>query len=481
MGRNALTRYSLFSEIPSRLKLELIKLCVDKSPILDRSIGAVIGMGIGDATGAPLEFIPCVDEYKKSFFSLTPQNNDGRRYVREQNAFRLKRGQWTDDASMGLCMADSLILHKGYDGSDIRVRFWNWWNAGYCNAFRLDTDNQSGSSVGLGGNISKSIYSMAHGQKPSPRFMARGNDSGNGSLMRLAPIPVFFSHFQGDEELLNIALRHAKESNFTTHPGHIAAEACALMSFVIIRAIHRPNGKFENVREFLDTVTGEYLERLEKENTSSKMRLHEISQTKEFAQLKAKLEQANYQNVYGHETPSELQIAVGELHSQIMAQCFVIRLLRSAESDDSTERCWNWKCRYGELGIDLTMRNRGSRYNGYPNTQGYFGSYCMDGLAMGLHSVYNSKSFGDAVEKAVNMLGDADSTGSIAGQMAGAWYGFKSVFYDVDGEQFLWRQLARWSDYEFGVRAVLLTVMGKDAAEKYKAQRGKDKEKKAEQ
>merc|ERR1712087_885159 len=90
---------------------------------------------------------------------------------------------------------------------------------------------------------------------------------------------------------------------------------------------------------------------------------------------------------------------------------------------------------------------------------------------MGMHALFNSESLGDAVEKAVNLLGDADSTGSIAGQMAGAWYGFSDVFYDVDRQQFLWRQLAKWSDYEFGIRAVLLTVMGKDAAGQYKVER----------
>ena len=59
-----------------------------------------------------------------------------------------KPGQWTDDASMALCMADrcvfilpwtpfpetyiplmhiSLIAKVGFDGSDMRIRFWNWW------------------------------------------------------------------------------------------------------------------------------------------------------------------------------------------------------------------------------------------------------------------------------------------------------------------------------------------------------------------
>ena len=48
-------------------------------------------------------------------------------------------------------------------------------------------------SVGLGGNISKSIHSMREGERPSEIFHSQGEDSGNGSLMRLAPIPIFFA------------------------------------------------------------------------------------------------------------------------------------------------------------------------------------------------------------------------------------------------------------------------------------------------
>eukprot|EP01083_Nonionella_stella_P293691 998859_1 len=107
------------------------------------------------------------------------------------------------------------------------------------------------------------------------------------------------------------------------------------------------------------------------------------------------------------------------------------------------------------------MINRGSKYNGYPNSEGYFGSYCMDGIAMGLYSVYNSNSFGDAIENAVNLLGDADSTGSIAGQIAGAFYGFKNVFYNKNNQGYLFKLISQWDKYDFGLRAILLYCIGK--------------------
>ena len=92
----------------------------------------------------------------------------------------------------------------------------------------------------------------------------------------------------------------------------------------------------------------------------------------------------------------------------------------------------------------------------------------MDGLAMGLHSCYNSTSFGHAIQNAVNLLGDADSTGSITGQMAGAFYGFKNVLYNTKNERFLFNQISKWDDYEFGLRGILLYIIGNEFAEKYK-------------
>lgn len=54
---------------------------------------------------------------------------------------------------------------------------------------------------------------------------------------------------------------------------------------------------------------------------------------------------------------------------------------------------------------------------------GYIGSYCMDGFAMALHTVWNTKSFKQCAIMNADMGGDCDTIGSIAGQMAGAIYG----------------------------------------------------------
>jgi len=71
-------------------------------------------------------------------------------------------------------------------------------------------------------------------------------------------------------------------------------------------------------------------------------------------------------------------------------------------------------------------------------------------MAMALNAVARSSNFGSAIENCVNMLGDADSTGAVAGQIAGALYGFKSIPTGMKTD--LWR----WDDGQVALRAALL-------------------------
>ena len=106
------------------------------------------------------------------------------------NQFDLKPGQWTDDASMGLCLADALLANEGrYDGATVRIWFHNWWFNGLNNAFRLDRSRRNihcgdSLSVGLGGNIAQSLQEIEicarRGDQVPPRFGASNSDAGNG-------------------------------------------------------------------------------------------------------------------------------------------------------------------------------------------------------------------------------------------------------------------------------------------------------------
>jgi ADP-ribosyl-[dinitrogen reductase] hydrolase len=130
----------------------------------------------------------------------------------------------------------------------------------------------------------------------------------------------------------------------------------------------------------------------------------------------------------------------------------VRRLLASGEPEGSKERCWNWRA--PSLEIHAAIASRGHEYHGYPVLPGYFGAFCMDGLAMALWAVRGSSSFDGAIERCVNLLGDADSTGAVAGQLAGAFYGLGAVHP-------AWRRDVKvWDDDDAPVRAALLFALG---------------------
>lgn len=67
-----------------------------------------------------------------------------------------------------------------------------WWQLGYCNAFGYDEERLHGGSVGLGGNIGASFEEF---KEMHSKYTSAGdrNTSGNGSLMRLAPVATFFA------------------------------------------------------------------------------------------------------------------------------------------------------------------------------------------------------------------------------------------------------------------------------------------------
>lgn len=396
MDGKSLQRCTPFEQVTLSLaEREALCEALSSDTDFDRGMGSVVGMAVGDAVGAPLEFIDATDPgHAESSYS---RETDA--YQRPFNKFRLRPGQWTDDASMGLCLADSLLSMGRFDGSDVRVRFWSWWFRGSNNAFRKDLDRHG--SVGLGGNISRSLYSMQPGKPVCKIFPSQGADAGNGSLMRLAPVPL------AHRTSAAAAARAAFASSLTTHPGPIAAEACAFLATLLVRAMaeFRTTDVAEGARAFLERVADEYVT----------------------------TELCGGREVGGR--PGTVELA---------------RMLRSSEADGGFERCWNWRA--ASLEVRATLAARGSTYNGYPNARGYFGSFCLDGLAIALHSIAATDSFGGAIERCVNHLGDADSTAAICGQIAGALYGWRAI----DAR---WKsQLHRWDDAEIALRAALLTA-----------------------
>lgn len=176
---------------------------------LDRHRGALLGLACGDAVGTTVEFQP-----RGSFAPLTDMVGGG--------PFGLRAGQWTDDTSMALCLAESLLAQHGCDPQDQMTRYANWYQWGYWSS--------TGHCFDIGMATRAAIQ----------RFLATGeplagspdpDQAGNGPLMRLAPVPMFFGP---DESLVQ---RMAELSSRTTHAAPECLQACRLFAVALARAL----------------------------------------------------------------------------------------------------------------------------------------------------------------------------------------------------------------------------------------------------
>jgi ADP-ribosylglycohydrolase len=215
----------------------------------------MLGMAIGDSMGHRFEFLPVV--YNRS--ELIDMGNG------EGGKFHLLPGQWTDDTAMGLCLADSLIVNKGnFNAHDLMHRFLSWWYGGYNNAFRKDYSRFNKNSVGLGGTISESFKNYL--EYPLVETSAGDkHSSGNGSIMRNAPVPICFHND------INKAMEIAKKQSLVTHQGIEAAECCRLLTYIIVKILNRNSEKLNDILDNLagfqtDCISVKYLALSKQEN-----------------------------------------------------------------------------------------------------------------------------------------------------------------------------------------------------------------------
>lgn len=175
---------------------------------LNRARGALLGLACGDALGTTVEFKP-----RGSFHPLSDITGGG--------PFKLLAGQWTDDTSMALCLASSLI-ENGFDLHDQISRYVRWQTQGYM------------SSNGRCFDIGNATWDALDAFKRSGDALAGSTEpdsAGNGSIMRLAPVPI---HYLDRPEL---ALDLCEEQSRTTHQAPECLMACRLLGEVLIRAL----------------------------------------------------------------------------------------------------------------------------------------------------------------------------------------------------------------------------------------------------
>lgn len=274
----------------------------------DKFRGALLGLATGDALGTTVEF-----SRRGTFEPLTDMVGGG--------PFSLKPGEWTDDTSMALCLGQSLITCNGMNLSDQLDRYIEWWRSGH--------NSVTGECFDIGNTVRKALENFAVTDNPHSGS-SDPMSAGNGSIMRLAPVPMFFAY----DKLL--AGNQAAESSRSTHGAKDAVDACYVYAQLIVATL-QGQSKYEILSEQPIISYG-------KENFSPGI---------------TAIIQGNYKN---------------------------------------------------KATIDI----QGS-------------GYVVQSLEAALWAFYNTSSFEEGALKAVNLGDDADTTGAVYGQIAGAYYGMKGI------------------------------------------------------
>lgn len=204
----------------------------------DRFRGALLGLAAGDAVGVTLEFC------SRGSAVLTDMVGGG--------AFGLRPGEWTDDTAMALCLATSLLEKNGFDAEDQMQRYVRWWETGYLSS--------TGRCFDIGSTVEQALRTyIDEGRIAGP---SGKRSAGNGSIMRLAPVPMFY---YPDEEA---AIIYSAESSRPTHGAEECIDACRLLGGMIFRALAgrtkedvlRGDAGFRGAEKIAAIARGEYAE-----------------------------------------------------------------------------------------------------------------------------------------------------------------------------------------------------------------------------
>ncbi len=278
---------------------------------MDRHLGCLFGLATGDALGTTLEF--------KSPGSSAPIHD-----IVGGGPFGLEPGQWTDDTSMALCLAESLIEKSDFNLRDQCERYVKWMQDGHLSS--------NGRCFDIGNTVSRALRDFQRSGDPYSGPTGE-YDAGNGSIMRLAPVPMFFAN---DAEQ---AIHLAGESSRTTHGTIACIDACRSMSGILV-ALLEGTSKDEVLATRFHPSRGAWLE--------------------------------------------------------------------------------------GELCPDIEKIANGSfKTKQPPEIRGT--GYVVHSLEAALWAFHHSTCFRDGALLAVNLGDDADTTGAIYGQFAGACYGYENI------------------------------------------------------
>jgi ADP-ribosyl-[dinitrogen reductase] hydrolase len=175
----------------------------------DRAAGALLGLAVGDAVGTTLEFAA-----PGSFEPIDDMVGGG--------PFGLRPGEWTDDNSMALCLAESVLDRDGMDLSDQLSRYLLWFEHGYLSS--------NGRCFDIGFTTSSQLRRFTSSGEPvDPR--PDQDAAANGSLMRLAGVPIRWHRDPAEAADMSGACSRS------THAAERPVDACRVLGAMLASLI----------------------------------------------------------------------------------------------------------------------------------------------------------------------------------------------------------------------------------------------------
>ena len=176
----------------------------------DRAVGTLLGLAVGDAVGTTLEFCS-----RDSYPPLTDMVGGG--------PFALPVGVWTDDTSLALALADSIVTCGTLDPTDIMARFVRWWRHGDYSPTGTCFD------IGITTRTALAMFERTGGPCAGSTSPA---SAGNGSLMRLSPIAIWGARV-GDAATREAA----RAQSALTHAAPACLDACEGYAMIVRAAM----------------------------------------------------------------------------------------------------------------------------------------------------------------------------------------------------------------------------------------------------
>lgn len=160
---------------------------------------------------------------------------------------------------MEQCPPTKVVERNDFDARDRMERYCRWAETGYLSS--------TGTCFDIGNTVASALRRFRQTGEP----FAGSSDlwsAGNGCIMRLAPIPMFY--FPD----MNAAEKFAAESSRTTHGAQECLEACRLLARIIVRALSgKPKDEvalpdresFQGSPKIVAIARGDYLRKTESE------------------------------------------------------------------------------------------------------------------------------------------------------------------------------------------------------------------------